>query len=334
MRLPTTALITFLACAAGACTGPTRTAGPADEHVRVAVLPFLAATPLYIGVEEGHFAARGLDVELVRFTSVREYMAALVAGQVDVAAGMVSIGILNAIGSGAPVRGVAAISELVPGECTFNGFITRRELLESGDLDDPERVRDMRFDADPLLPMAYWIDLLLQPLGLGVDDVELVDLPEPNAIDSLLDRNTDVANLAEPLLGAMAGTEDVVMWRSATDVAPGYPMSVLLYGGSLIDRRRDVGERFAAGLLAALRQFRDGKTERNLALVEAFTGLRAERARGACWPSGRDTARINTALLRGYQEWAYARGLVDRVLEDDEWIDHRFIEAAAAGLAR
>jgi hypothetical protein len=33
-------------------------------------------------------------------------------------------------------------------------------------------------------------------------------------------------------------------------------------------------------------------------------------------------------VLRGYQEWNVARGFLDRVLAEDEFVDHRFIDHA------
>ena len=116
----------------------------------------------------------------------------------------------------------------------------------------------------------------------------------------------------------------------ASDIVSGFPISVMYYGPTLLDERPDVGERFAAAVLSGMRQFRRGKTERNLALVESFTGLRADVVASACWPGGRETAHIDAEKIRGYQEWALERGLIDRLLADDEWLEHRFVDAAGS----
>ena len=81
-------------------------------------------------------------------------------------------------------------------------------------------------------------------------------------------------------------------------------------------------------MLKAVRQFNLGKTTRNLALVEKFTGLSSEQVAAACWPPIRGDARIDASALRGYQEWNVARGFLDRVLAEDELVDHRFIDYA------
>jgi hypothetical protein len=47
-----------------------------------------------------------------------------------------------------------------------------------------------------------------------------------------------------------------------------------------------------------------------------------------------DEPRVDPSVFRGYQEWSVAHGLVDRVLEDDELFDARFIEYAIEELRR
>ena len=115
---------------------------------------------------------------------------------------------------------------------------------------------------------------------------------------------------------------------------PDYTLSVLMYGPDLLDERPQAGERFATAMLQGMRQYRLGKTPRNRDIVERASGLSAAQVEAACWPLMREDGRIDPSLFLGYQQWNVARGLVDRVLADDELFDHRFIEAANATLAR
>jgi len=303
-----------------------------EDHVRVVLLPFLTMAPLHIAAEEGYFAERNLDVEFIKLQRQQEVMAALARGDVDVTAGMVSVNNLNTIASGIRTRLVAALGHLAPGECPFNAFVARRELVESGALQDPERVRDLRFDIDVIIPLGYWTDLLLGPLGLTIDDIEHVSLPEATAIEAVINGSIDVTAVSEPFLGLLVGSGEGVIWRETAELVPGYQISAMSYGASLLDERPDVGERFAAAVLDAIRQFRRGKTARNLALVEGFTGLTAEQVAAACWPSGPEDGRFDIAMLHGFQDWAVSRGLMDRVLSEDEIVDPRFMESANASM--
>ena len=69
-----------------------------------------------------------------------------------------------------------------------------------------------------------------------------------------------VSNTAEPFISRLIASGEVEIWRPTSEVNPYHPISVLLYGASLLDERPEAGERFAAAVLRALRQFRGGKT--------------------------------------------------------------------------
>ena len=100
------------------------------------------------------------------------------------------------------------------------------------------------------------------------------------------------------------------------------------------DERPEVGERFAVALLKAVRQYGEGKTPRNLEILERGMGLSREQLTEACWSAMRLDGRIDTESVRGYQEWNVSRGLLGRVLEDHEIFDHRFVDHANEVLAR
>jgi len=334
LRNPSRILGFCLVLAIAACGSGDGEPQPTPDVVRAVVLPYLTNAAFHIAAEEGYFAERGLEVEFVRLARVQDLMTALARGDVDVAAGFVGVNVMASIAGGERIRLVAALGQMLPDACAFNAFVARRELIESGALQDPERVRGLRVDTDILMPLGYWLDELLRPLGLTLDDLELVNLPSPAAVAALADGAIDLGNEAEPYLSVVTASEEVGIWRETNKIAPNYVYSVMMYSSSLLDERPEVGGRFAAAMLEAIRQFRRGKTPRNLALVEDFTGLNSEQVAAACWPTGLDDARVDASTLRGYQEWAVARGLMQRTLSDAELVDHRFIDHANAELAR
>ena len=71
-------------------------AGDLDK-VKVLILPYISSAPYFIGIEEGYFEEQGIEVEVVNLVSTEEVMPALASGQVDVASGLLSAGMLNAI---------------------------------------------------------------------------------------------------------------------------------------------------------------------------------------------------------------------------------------------
>jgi len=317
-----------------ACAGATTESGPAPDVVTVIVLPFLTQVPFDIGMKEGYFEQENLDVRTVRLPRVQDLMASLANGDVDAAAGWIGASLLNAMAQGVRIRAVMALGELDPEACPFNAFIVRRESLDSGALDDPARLREMLFDIDPLLPQGYWLERLLLPLGLTVDDMRTIDIPPQAGMEALRSGAVDMVTFSEPLVTKTVEAGDLVIWRSVADVAPGYSDSALLYGASLLDQRPEVGERFATAMLRAVRRFQEGKTPANLARATDFVGLTPDEAQAICWPVVSADAHIDAAGLLAYQSWSARHGYQERELPANEIIENRFIDAANARLER
>ena len=192
----------------------------------------------------------------------------------------------------------------------------------------------MRFDVPVVLPFGYWIDELLRPLDLTIDDLELLDLPPMVAVPAIIDGAIDVTIESEPYLSELLDSDEVAMWADVSQILPNVAVSTVMYGPSLLDERPEVGERFAIALLKAVRQYEEGKTPRNIEILERGTGLSKERVTEACWSAIPHDGRIDTESVRGYQEWNVSRGLLSRVLADDELFDHRFIDHANTFLSR
>lgn len=321
--------ICLLLASTPACTGDRDAAeGDGPDRVRAVVMPYLTFMPFHIAAQEGYFAAQNLDVEFIRLPRIQELMTGLARGEVDVAAGMLTTTLVNSIAGGARMRLVGALGHL-PTDCTFSGAVARAELAADGALSDPERLRSLTWDLDILIPYGYWLEEILRPHGLEVDDLTIVNLPEATAVESLLAGSVDVTFVTEPFLGALAARpEEAAVWHDFGKVVADYQLSTLMYGPTLLDERPEVGERFAVAMLQAIRQYMRGKTPRNLEIVEAASGLSTEQVRGACWPAARVDGRIPDGAFTAYQEWMVRQGLSERVLRDEEFIDPRFVDRA------
>jgi NitT/TauT family transport system substrate-binding protein len=318
-----------------ACTGATvEQDAAAPAHVTIAVVPYLTLAPVYIARAEGFFEQEGLDVEFVRLARNQELMTALATGDIDVSAGMLTVNEMALALAGARVRMIAAMGEFAPDGCTLGAVLARRELAESGALEDPTRIREMVLDTSMLLPFGHWVDQVLRPMGLTSDDLETVDLPSTAAFPALLDGAIDLTIDTEPYLSRLLATGEVAVWRPIEEIAPGYVLTMLMFGPDLLDERPDVGRRVTVAILRAIRQLRLGKTPRNLEILREQMGLASEELERICLPPLRADGRIDPAPFRGYQRWAVDHGLIDRVPTDDELFDDRFIEHANAELDR
>jgi NitT/TauT family transport system substrate-binding protein len=320
----------YLAVSVAGCADSDVTTGNAPDELKAVVLPFLSASPFYIAAEEGFFEEQNLEVEFVRLPRAVEAIPALARGEVDVSAGQLTLTVLNAMTSGVRIQLVAGTAFDSPDGCTNNGLLARRELVESGRLSGPEDLVGLKVELDVLLPSAFAVDRLLQSAGLGIDDLEVVNLPAPAHVDAVAAGTIDLAVATEPYLTRMSREGKAVVWMGTEEIVPDYQLSSVMFGPSLLDDRPDVGERFMVAFRKAMRQYEQGKTPRNLEILSEATGLSVEELNGMCWPTFREDGRVGTDGFIEYQEWLRSRELIDRVLPAEDLVDERFVEHANA----
>jgi len=318
-----------LLLALAACSAREPAAG-APDVVSAVVIPVLFTAPFYIAQAEGYFAAENLDVELVRLARNIDAIPALAEGEVSVGAGQVTVAMLNAMAAGADIRVVGGTGHLAADGCTFHGFVVRRELVPDDGVVDAEVLRGRRVEVDIALPHAFWLDRALQPLGLDIADLDVVDVPLAALVDAFLGGGYDLTGLDEPRLTRLLASGEAVLWKPTQEIVPDYPQSVLFFGPDLLEQRPEVGRRFLTAYRRAIRQYNRGKTPRNLDILSAAMGLPRDELAAMCWVAMDDDARVRTAGLGAYQLWALQHGLVERVLSDEELVDRRFSAEAAS----
>ena len=319
------------ACSQGAGDA-TPASDPAPDRLRAIVLPFLSMAPLHIAAAEGYFDEQNLDVEFVRLARNFDAVAALATGDVDIGSGQLTMSVVNTIASGSRIRLVAALSILDADACAYNGAVAKRDLVESGGLETAELMRGRVFEFDLHLPQGYWVSRMLAPMGLTIDDVKMESLPPPAVADALAGDAIDLSIVSEPYLSQLLETGEFAIWRRTDSAAPGFQISNVMFGPSLLDERPEVGERFMTALLKGIRQAGDGRTPRNLEILGEATGMSREQLMMACWPSVPDDGQVQVEPFAQYLEWAVSRQLTERVLGEDELVDRRFAEYANSAL--
>ncbi|MGH9213791.1 MAG: ABC transporter substrate-binding protein [Acidimicrobiales bacterium] len=176
-----------------ACSGAGST--PDDGTVRVGYLPIIAELPLFVAVENGHFAAQDLDVELVRFESSPAASVALLAGEVDAVASIATATALS-------------IEARDPGSIQF--FALDAEDTEdclSAIVANPDAgvsdIADLRGQTVGIFPgptAATFYDLVFEQHGLDPDlDLTTIELEPSLQLPALRDGQFDVLATYEPI---------------------------------------------------------------------------------------------------------------------------------------
>jgi len=298
--------------------------------LKIRTAPFLSFAVWHIARDLGFFAEEGLEVEFVEMSASDPIMPALIRGDLDVAPSPMSPAVLNAIARGARIKVVASLAELTRG-CTYSGFVVHPSLAASVRA-NPATLRGRRMLVSRSFASEFILERLFKPVGIAPSDLQLIDVPDAIEAEAIRSGRADAGIMGEPALSRAVAAGDVVLWKGFEDVVPNFQYSVLTYGPRLL-AEGDVGRRFMAAYLRAVRQLNLGKVEQNVAVVTARTGLDREVVARACWPSVRSDASLNIESVLEFQEWARGKGLVDRPLSAADIYDARFLEASRAAVS-
>jgi NitT/TauT family transport system substrate-binding protein len=287
----------------------------------------LSFAPFFIAQEEGYFADEGLEVEFVPFKRSSEAIVPLVQGELDVLAGTISFGLLNAMNRGSNIQFVADRGYVDVDSCLNGGILARRSLLESGQLDGPEQIEGLRVAVNPAAARGYFVDLVLEQAGLTYDDIEVVDVSNPALIEAMANGSIDLAVTSEPWVTRLIDEGGAEIWLPYGEIVPGFQLGYVAYGPSLLEENPEAGQRFMNAYLKAVRQYKEGKTERNVEILSKYTELDQEFLRQVCWQSFAD-GEINVESVLAFQDWALKNGYLDGLVPEEQFWNPSFVQEA------
>ena len=296
-------------------------------HLKAVVFPFLSLAPFFIAQEEGYFTEQNLDVEFVKIAENVAFTA-LARGELDVWSGMMAIGSLNAIQRGSQIRFVAPRGSFAPDGCPFLAMIARKTLVDSGQLERPAQLKGRNVAWYRGSVEEYFLDQVIQKDGLTVDDFTKITIPPPADMGAMEKGTLDLTVAGEPWVTRLVRSGRGVLWVPVQDAIPGFQFSAIMYGPNLLEKNPDAGKRFMVGYFKGVHQYNQGKTDRNLEIIAKYTRLDKPLLEKACWPQFRNDGRMNIQSIKDFQDWAVAKGYLDRALPEEAFMDSSFIEYA------
>ena len=296
--------------------------------LKVAILPYLSYAPFFISQEEGYFAEQGIQIEVIKFANSPDAIPALAQGQLDVAGGIMTVSMLNAMAHGARLRFVADKSYCDPAGCVYMGLFAKRTLVEAGELANPVQLKGRRIAINEASTEGYWVQKVLATAGLNLDDVRTGDIPDPVMLSAFEKGAIDLGTPAEPWGTRIVNAGHAVLWMPMSKVVPDFQFGVVLFGPNLLDKNPEAGKRFMIAYLKGVEQYRKGKTERNLEILMAHTGLDRELLKQACWPPFRAGGCINSESVLDFQAWAREKGYLEKSVTQEQFWDARFVDYA------
>lgn len=301
---------------------------PETDLVRLVVQKRFTNIPLLIADAGGFFEREGLRIERVPLDSGSDALPLLIRGQVDAAAMTSTVNLLSAIDRGAEIRIVANKGYHATDQCASSGLLVRPDWSPP---DDPqglrEYVRGRRFSTTNAMGTNFVFSALLDQLGVRDDEVEQISLPQAGKAEALRRGTIDLAYAGEPDIAHLVD-QGFVLWRSSNEIQPDRDIAYVVFAPTLLGERRDVGVRFLRAYLAAIADYREGKSDERVALVARETGLEPELVRGACWPAVRASGEVDLETIREVGAWAVKRGFLDRAPEPSRVVDRSILEEA------
>ncbi len=323
-------VLLFLVAACTTSPAPTTPTPVPPAHVKVSLLPYLTWGPLFIAEEEGFFAQQNIEVEWVKTTTTEEHIPLLASGDIDVGAGAVGVGFLNAIAGGAPIKAVAGKGHLEKGECSSISVLARRAAYESGDLTTVADLqgRPVAISSVPNL-FGYLLDRALGTADLSLDDVEIVKIPIPAKFAAYKQGSIDASIDNEPIPTRMEAAKLAQRLFALEDVEPGLQYAFILFGPNLLEKNPDVGERFLVAYLQGVNRYNEGAASgRNVEILAEYTGQEAEVLQRVCWPAIFPDAHLDMSGTMAFQDWAVQRGFIENTIPAEKMYDSTPVEAA------
>lgn len=305
-------------------------AQPKSEPItlRVPIPPTMGSTQFFIAEEEGFFAEQGLQIQYMDIIRSTDALPALVQGKLDVLHGVMSVGFLNAMARGGKIKFVADKGYLPSTGCAYNALLARRAFAEAGERGTPIQMKGRRIAINPVSIEAYYVEKFLSTVGLTLNDTTIVDIPTAIIPEALEKGTIDFAATTEPWVTRVLEAKQGVIWTSINQVIPDFQFALLLYGPTLLEKNPEAGKRLMIAYLKAVRQYNQGKTERNLKMITKRTRLEEEFLKKVCWSPHRNSGEINIRSVLDFQAWGAKKGFIEKEVSPDQFWDPRFIEYA------
>ncbi len=289
--------------------------------------------PFYIALEEGYFAAEGLDIKIGPFLAVPLVIPALMSGELDLTLNAPSVNLMQAVAKGASVRIVADKGHAGPGDRS-QVLMVRQDLIDAGRFRTLRDLRGLKIaeSSKGTQPEFMITQVLRNRAFLTEKDVVRVPIVYTLAPAALLAKSVDAAIIPEPSVTMLERLHAAKAILTLQDVLPRSQVGTIIYGTNLLGRRREVGQRFLNAYLRGVRQYHKGKTARNTAIIAKYTGQEVPTIRLMTWAQVYEDGHVNVESLLQLQAWWLREGLQDVALTPDQFLDMSFAKAAYQAL--
>ena len=224
----------FLACAtagAGAVALPTAIFAQARKPLSIGYVPSTLFAPVFVATEKGYLRDAGFDANLSPIVAGADSMSLVSQGQIDVVAAALSAAFYNAVNRGLQVKYVASTG-YQPRQGRPSALLIRQDLYDGGLRVAGLRGHKFGWIGNTGAASAYYVARILRPLGIHLNDIEALNIPNPDQQSALEHKAIDALFTSAPF------SEEFDRKRLAKIVASppaGIAASGIFFGPSLLN---------------------------------------------------------------------------------------------------
>lgn len=242
------------------------------ETVKLAHAPSTLFSPLYVAIEKGYLVEQGIQVQLETVAAGQDAMALTAQGQLDAVVAGFGAATFNAVERGLELRVVGSMG-VQPQQGYPSALMVRKELLQAGTVKEMKDLKGKKvaISGGNGSAGAYWMATKLETAGLGLKDVEIVNIPFPDMVTGFKQGSIDAAFPPAPFTTTITRDGTAEVFGGVTK--PGASAVGVVYGGQFIKDRPDVGRRLMVGLMKGARDVlgKDYYKDEHLAIYNKYT---------------------------------------------------------------
>ena len=313
----------------------------ADASVNVGITNAISDAPIFIAQDRGFFKEQGLDVQLVPFATPDDIIAPLNAGQVDVAIGVPSAALYNAIGNGGTMRIVADMGSATAG-FGYNLLVVRKALS-----DKVKAIHDLKgltvADAAAGTPSTSTLNEALKSDGLTLADIKNVKLSFADMEAALKAGTIDAALFPDPEVSDAIDKGYAVALEPGDQFYLNQELVVLVYSGNFI-KAPDVAGKFMLAYLKGVRFYLNALLNGHFSnenagvvidILRKHTAIKNPTLYTVITPAGiNPNGSLNMASLAKDLNLMRTQGFVTAKVTAKDSVEARFANAAARTLGR
>jgi NitT/TauT family transport system substrate-binding protein len=308
----------------------------ASTDLRIGLIPSTNAAHILVPLDEGAFAARGLNVTITPVTDTAQAMISIASGQLDLGSFTLGPAALNAFARGTDMTIIAASGGDPPGHGAFAPVMVRTDLMDSGKVRSLADLKGLKVGLNGKgVILEYSLYKALALGGLKTSDVDIVTMPWPDMIVAFANKSLDAGLIGQPI-AAQAEAKGVARILS-DDYQPNNQNAIIGVNSKYLQQHKDAIVAFLEENLKAIRKLSNGnlkKDDQALAILQKWTKVSPDVIKQVPDPYWAKDGKINVQSIQDQQAYFLTTGELQysQPVDINKLIDYSALDQALKNL--